>query len=169
MEVWKGVKGYEGFYEASTLGRVRSVDRVIEVNGIKRNLKGKELRFFIHPKGYFIVRLSKNKIGKSFRVHQLIAITFLNHKPCGMDIVVDHINDIKIDNRLINLQLITNRENISKSVRGLTSKYTGVTRVSTSRWKAVIKFNSKTKHLGTYSSELAAAKAYKDALKQSIT
>jgi hypothetical protein len=94
-------------------------------------------------------------------------MAFLNHKPNGLTIVVDHINNIKTDNRLSNLQLLTNRQNTTKESRG-TSIYPGVSyRPKNNKWEAKIKINGANKHLGLFKNELDAAQAYQNYLKQS--
>lgn len=51
---------------------------------------------------------------KTFRVHQLVAMAFLSHKQSGMKLVINHINKIRNDNRLFNLEILTQKENINK-------------------------------------------------------
>ena len=97
-EIWKDVPGYEGLYQASNLGRIKSDIK------IKNQTKSKS-------KKYLMVYLYKQNVKKTIAVHQLIAMTFLNHTPCGHKIVVDHIDNNHLNNKLINLQLITHREN----------------------------------------------------------
>jgi ribosomal protein L15E len=72
-------------------------------------------------------------------------MAFLNHTPCGYKIVVDHIdNNIKTDNRLENLQLITQRENVSKDIKNTSSKYIGVCwHKKAKKWRSSIQINGK--------------------------
>ena len=107
QEVFKPIPGYEGIYEASNLGRIKSL------KGNSRIFKSK----IVNHKGYLITRLFKYGKKKSFKTHQLIAMTFLGHTPCGMKVVVDHIDENKLNNRADNLQLMGNVENILKSQR----------------------------------------------------
>jgi len=160
-EIWREIPGYEGYYEVSDQGRVRSLDRKVG----NRLLKGKYLKPGLNN-SYKDVNLSLNNKRKTFRVHQLVAMAFLNHKPDGtMKVCVDHLNNIKTDNRLENLQLISNRENTSKDRKG-SSKYTGVSRFNlTNKWESSIRINGKKKHLGLFESELEASQYYQDALK----
>lgn len=103
---WSSVVGYEDFYEVSTQGEVRSVDRAVYTkNGVKRNLKGKNLKLIDHTSGYLMVSLCR----KLFLVHRLVAITFLdNHegKP-----TVNHKDGVKTNNALSNLEWATYQEN----------------------------------------------------------
>ena len=167
IEEFRDIPNYEGIYQVSDMGRVKSLDRMItESNGKKRLLNGRVLKPFFSTTGYFNVGLRKDNKLKTIRVHQLVAMSFLGHTRCGHKLVVDHINNDKLDNRLINLQIITARENTSKDKKRGTSKYLGVNwdKVN-NKWLSTIHINGKNKYLGRYTDELEAAKAYQDALK----
>ena len=154
-EIWKDIKDYEGLYQVSNLGRIKSLKF-----GKERILKG------YAPKGFYIkVNLYKDGNQKTKKVHQLVAIAFLGHIPCGHNLVVDHINTIKTDNHLDNLQVITHRENLSKDKKKGTSKYAGVCFDKLSnKWRAQISINKTLKHLGLYKIELEASEAYQSKL-----
>tara|TARA_R110000737_G_C14273842_1_gene430990 strand:- start:4 stop:489 length:486 start_codon:yes stop_codon:yes gene_type:complete len=157
-EVWKSIEGYEGLYEVSNLGRVKSV--------FYSKSKDKILKSNVDSTGYLCLNLCKNKKQIKVHIHRLLAINFLNHTPCGMKLVVDHINNIKTDNRLENLQIITHRENSSKDRVGMYSKLTGVRWYKNSnKWASVIGVSGKKKHLGMFNTELEASNAYQLALK----
>jgi hypothetical protein len=155
-EIFKNVKDYEGLYQISNLGRVKSF---VKWRGQpERILKGRP-----DKKGYLNVILYKNKKSKNFRIHKLVALNFLKHGPYNL--VVDHINNIKTDNRLNNLQLITNRLNISKDVKNKTSKYTGVSYdKKNKKWRASISINKKQINLGRYNTQELARDKYINAL-----
>jgi len=167
MEIWKPIKGYLGYYEVSSKGLIRSVPRRVSnpIHGMV-NLKSKIIKQHENGHGYLIVSLNKNGIRKNARVHQLVAVNFLNHKVCGHKIVVDHINGNKKDNCVDNLRLTTNRENISIGKnKNKTSVYTGVCWSSRdSKWKASIGINKKKVHLGYFNNENLAGQIYKEAL-----
>ena len=108
----------------------------------------------------------KNKKPHKKIVSQLIAIAFLNHKPCGNKMVVDHIDTNKLNNKLYNLQVITNRENTSKDRKNGSSKYLGVSwNKSNKNWSATILINGKPKYLGSFTNEKEASQAYQNELK----
>jgi hypothetical protein len=162
-EIWKDIPDYEGLYQVSSLGRVKSLDRFIPFNGKPRKHKGKVLAQRYYPKRYFDVALWNIK-EKRYSVHQLVAMAFLGHKPCGFDKVVDHINGDRYDNRIENLQITTTRHNVSKDKKGGTSKYIGVSR-DRNKWVSSIKVNQKNIHLGRFDCEKEASKYYQNALK----
>lgn len=168
IEGWKDVIGYEGIYQVSDLGNVRSLDRIINYsNGGKRLLKGRILKPGINSVGYYIVGLHKNRNQKTNQVHQLVAESFLGHTPCGYDLVVNHINKNKLDNNLYNLEVITHRENISVKSSKNTSKHTGVYfRKDSKKWSSRIYFNGALNHLGCFKNEYEAHLAYQKKLKE---
>lgn len=155
-EIFKDIPGYEGLYQVSNLGNVKSL-RFNKEKLLKQETK----------KGYKVFYLTNDSKTKQKSLHQLVAMAFLNHIPCGHKLVVDHINNDKLDNRVENLQIITNRENSSKDVKNKTSKYTGVSwDKHRGRWSSKIKINGNTINLGRYKCELAAYLAYQDKLKE---
>lgn len=105
-EIWKDIPNYEG-YQVSNLGRVKSLKR-------PRGLKEKILKPLI-DKGYYQVALWKNSIAKFYKVHRLVWEVFNGQIPENMQ--VNHINEIKIDNRLENLNLMTPKENSNWGTR----------------------------------------------------
>lgn len=124
-EIWKDVVGYEGLYEVSNLGRVRSVFRLKTVsrNGIVYDVpyKSKVLRPQQMKHGYVGVWLygkggASGKNGKQIAVHRIVADAFC-HKDSG-DCEVNHLNEDKSDNRACNLEWCTHKENSSYGTRG---------------------------------------------------
>jgi len=167
-EVWLPVKGYEGFYEVSNLGRLKGVERSVKhPKGGYRVVKEKFFKLNIDSCGYYTVRLSSFGFAKSFRIHVLVCESFLNHTPDGFNLVIDHIDNDKLNNSLHNLQIVTNRYNSTKDKKIGTSRHVGVTwSKNHTKWKSCIYIGGKSKHLGYFDCELAAAKAYNDKLKE---
>ena len=169
QEIWRDIIGYEGYYQVSNQGRVRSLDRwVIYKNGRKRFYKG---RFFEggYTNGYRQVGLSREGKTEIFLIHQLVAMTFLNHTPNGHTLVVDHIDGIRTDNRIENLRIVTHRENISTCYRAnedsFTSDFVGVNyHKHANKWLARIVFNKKNINLGLFNNEKDASNIYQKAL-----
>jgi len=93
-DTWKDIPNYEGKYQINKKGEVLSV---------KTN---KILKQSIDSIGYYFIGLS-NKKTMIYRVHKLMAITFLNHTPNGHHLVIDHIDNNKLNNNIDNIQLVT--------------------------------------------------------------
>lgn len=155
MEIWKSIEGYEK-YQVSSLGNVKSFwfD------------KEKILKPSITGSGYKFVLLSSNGIIKNKMIHQLVAIAFLNHKPCGFELVVDHIDNNRLNNNIENLRIVTNRENCSRKHLKSKSKYVGVCFNKTvNKWMSSIYIDKKVKNLGYFENEEEANEYYQNALK----
>ena len=170
-EIWKDVIGYEGIYEVSNLGRVKSFDKKIGGKVGLRFIKGRILKNHISDCGYLQVGLYKNSIRKIYKIHQLVSICFLNHTIDGNNIVVDHIDGDKLNNNVNNLHLVTHRENLSTCFRKnndvFTSNYVGVSwRKSNSKWCSQITINNKKVHLGYFNTEMEASDKYQEKLKE---
>lgn len=109
-EIWKPIKNYEELYEVSNMGRVRSLPR--------KTTKGKILKPHIQGKnGYSYVSLCKCNIRCTKRVHVLVLNTFMPlNKKDGFDknYVIDHKDGNKQNNRLQNLEWVTQKENIKR-------------------------------------------------------
>jgi len=106
QEEWRDVVGYEGYYQVSSFGRVRSLDRVLK-NG--RHLNGRYKKVTICKIGYPVVRLCKDGVEKNEYVHRLIAESFIPNPERLTQ--VDHINGIKSDSTLENLRWCTKSDN----------------------------------------------------------
>lgn len=105
-EIWKDIKGYEGLYQVSNMGRVRSSSPQNK-NPDKIKSQG-----FNKSSGYKFVLLSKGGKITSHLTHKLVMTAFC--PPPDTSLVIDHINNIRIDNRLTNLRWVTRKENNSK-------------------------------------------------------
>ena len=116
-EIWKPIPGYEGFYEASTEGNLRSVDRsFVRSNGSPFSLKGRPITVWENPVDkHLMCVLSKAGDRRYFYAHTLIARTFLGERPEGME--VRHLDDNPNNNTVENLRYGTRSENSYDRVR----------------------------------------------------
>ena len=169
VEIWKDIPEYEGYYQASNLGRIRSLDRtVLTSNGHDRFYKGRIIEGNVQ-KGYRQTALSSDGIGRRYAFSQLVAMAFLGHEPNGHELVVDHKNGDKSDDRVDNLRIVTNRANTSTCFRSdrdsLSSEHAGVYwNEWASKWRAQIQHDGVRTGLGYYDTEIEASNAYQEAL-----
>ena len=167
-EEFRPVPGYEGYYEVSNFGNVKSLEREYLINGkYTSTVKERIRKVTLNNRGYLQLILSKDGKCRCIRIHTIVAMAFLGHKPDGTHkIVVDHIDNNPLNNHVSNLQLISSRENLSKDKKNGTSKYTGVSwHKASNKWRSQIRLGDKSKDLGFFTSEEEAAEAYQNALK----
>lgn len=106
QEEWRAIEGFEGCYEVSNLGRIRSVDRItVDTQGRKKFINGKILSPFILNSGYKGIRFRH----KSFLVHRLVASAFIDNPERKAQ--VNHKDENKLNNRADNLEWLTKYEN----------------------------------------------------------
>jgi len=110
MEKWKNIFGFDGRYQISNLGRVKSLarERIVGSNGARYISKEKILSP-VESSGYLVVRLYKDGNWKKRRIHRLVAETFLGVS----DLTVNHKNGNKKDNCVENLEWVTHQENMA--------------------------------------------------------
>lgn len=122
IEVWIPIKGYEGIYQVSNTGKIRSLDRMIDLGSRGTHLyKGTEIKQAISNCGYKRAHLSKNGIGAIVSVHRIVAKHFIvnpDNKPC-----INHKDGIKKNNAFLNLEWCTHKENIAHSFKNGLSKH----------------------------------------------
>ncbi|AUT00354.1 hypothetical protein CLI64_08120 [Nostoc sp. CENA543] len=113
-EVWRPIPGYEGQYEVSNMGRVASL-----------NYSRQKKRQVLKPRperGYLKVTLYNKHHSKQWKVHQLVLLAFVGERP--KQLVTDHINRVKTDNRLANLRYVSRSENARNTDRYLYKQIT---------------------------------------------
>lgn len=120
IEIWKDIKEYEGLYQVSNWGKVKSIDRVIN----NHFYKSKIIKPCDNGIGYCQIKLCKNGKYKRFYLHRLVAQAFLeNYNPT---LEVNHINHNKKDNNINNLELVSHLDNMRKAEEfygGIFNKY----------------------------------------------
>lgn len=114
-EIWKDLKDYEGLYQVSNFGRIRNISRLVNDNGGLNIIKQKILKPSKDSSGYLQIVLTKNKIRKSYKVHRLIALTFIPNPKNFLQI--NHKNENKLDNRAENLEWCTHKYNCNYGTR----------------------------------------------------
>ena len=112
VEVWKDIQGYEGFYQVSNFGNVRSLDR-IDCNG--RFRKSRNCKKILTTDGYYKVGLSKDGIEKRFFIHRLVAIHFIDN-PQNLE-CINHKDENKTNNCLENLEWCSREYNNNYGTR----------------------------------------------------
>ena len=117
-EVWKDIKGYEGLYQVSNLGQIRSLDRYKYTKGrygrMKAKIKGRLLKPCLNHDGYKEIVLSKDGKSKMYRLHRIVAETFIDNFDNKNQ--VNHKNGNKLDNKAQNLEWVTCKENINHAL-----------------------------------------------------
>lgn len=150
LEIWKPVKNIESKYEVSSLGNIR-------------NSKGVILKPCLGTNNYLQVTIRYLDKIRTRTIHQLVAESFLNYTPEGVcDIVVDHIDNNKVNNKVENLNIISRRTNTHKEkIANSHSIYKGVSfDKQRSLWKSYVFYKGKTNHLGFFNNEEEAYKEY---------
>ncbi len=114
-EIWKPVNGYEGLYEVSNLGRVKSVERHIERKGKHGGqlIHGKIKDFGINNKNYYMVNLYKNNHVKYSTVHRLVAEAFVPNPDPKLYTIINHIDENTLNNNAENLEWCTQKHNVN--------------------------------------------------------
>ena len=170
-EIWKDIIGYEGLYQISNLGRVKSLPRKFyKSNGkVHKSIQNEIiLKDRFSAKGYKTVVLRKDLIPKSHQVHRLVALNFIGLPDLDRN-QVNHLNKNKLDNQVSNLEWVNNRENINHSLINK-CKYSIGIRKEGKKYSARIVIKKKEIHLGYFDELNNAIQARKNyQLENSIT
>lgn len=167
-EIWLPINGYENLYHISNMGKVKSLAKSWYSGTGNIGLHHKSVTIItggIDSGGYRLVNLYKDNKKISKRIHSLMWDAFRNESYNSKQI--DHKDENKLNNRIDNLQLLTQRQNSSKSylLKSKTSKYTGVSwKKDNNKWLADIRMNGEKKYLGLFNCETAAMVIYEKTL-----
>ena len=148
-EIWKDIEGYEGRYQVSNLGRVRSLDRMTECNnGRKFFVAGRVMKMWQRKDGYMSVVFWTNNKPYTFLIHRLVAEAFISN-PDNLP-MINHKDEDKTNNHVDNLEWCTNQYNLTYKNVQYRSKAT--------RRKAVIQMTLDDKFVAEYESTHDAAR-----------
>ena len=158
LEIWKPIVNYEDKYEISNFGNIKSLDRLVNGRIINtfRKVKGKILKPYITSRGYLHIDLSE----KTFQVHKLVALHFLEDKNSLK--IINHIDGNKLNNNFNNLEFVSQLENVCHYFKNkkTSSNLTGVCfNKNSNKWKSRIRYNKKSIHLGYFDTEQEAYQA----------
>src|SRR3990167_2148632 len=158
-EIWKDIPEWEGFYQVSNLGRIKSLKRVVpHTHTVYSTQKEKILKPASDRKGYKYICLYRNHISKIKKVHRLVLLAFKHDSP----LTVNHINGVVDDNSLINLEYLSAIEN-SRAYRSLSRELPMGVYKYFNKYIAKIKRNNKNIHLGSFNKIPEAKSAYEKA------
>jgi hypothetical protein len=154
VEQWKDNPDYEGYYQISNLGRVKSLKRVLLKKNATCILKEKISKQSKNIYGYYGKILSKQNVQKRFLIHRLIAIAFIPNPKNLPDI--NHIDQNRENNKISNLEWVTHRENCCHREKNkiYSSNYIGVCfHKKNKNWRSLIRVNGKQIYLGVFNTE----------------
>ena len=164
-EIWKDITDYEGLYQISSLGRVKSLERVTtKGNGFDYNVK-EIIMVTSKRNGYLNIKLCKNSVYKRFDIHRLVALHFIkNDKDIKTHNYVNHKKAGNTENNIYtNLEWTNNRENTSHGFlnKNFTSRFIGVSWEAThKKFRCRIQINGKQESIGESINEIDVAEVY---------
>ena len=118
-DMWKDIEGYERYYKVSDTGKIRSLERYVPSKNQSITfdlfIKGRILKLYTNKNGYVYINLRRDSKTKHARLHRLVAKAFIPNPQNKLE--VNHINGIKTDNRIENLEWCTHEENTLHAIK----------------------------------------------------
>jgi len=154
VEQWKDIPDYEGYYQISNLGRVKSLEKTLIVSERKRIYKPLIKKLYISKRRNWVEGFCKNKKESQKKIHRLLAICFIDNPKKYPQ--VNHIDNNKLNNKISNLEWVNNRENSCHRVKlsNSTSKYTGVSYFKRdNKWRSSIQVNGVSIRFGMFKTQ----------------
>jgi hypothetical protein len=158
-EIWKDIQGYDGYYQVSNFGRIKSLSRDVFCGMGYYIKKEKILKQLLNNNGYLKVSLYIENVGKQFLVHRLVATAFVKNIFNSEKVI--HIDYVKKNNNSNNLEWATSLESNchQMSNKKSSSRFMGVAfRKDRNKWISTIRTNKKLIYLGSSESEEEAYK-----------
>jgi len=163
-EIWKDIPEYNGAYQASNLGNIRSTDRFVKCKHGDAFRRGKVLKPAIMRGGYLGVNFSVKSVTRSHHVHFLVAWAFIGERKKGF--VINHKDGDRFNNSVKNLEYVTARENVTHSnIKTRKNMTCAFLNKKTNKWFCRFHFDGKLINLGTYNTAKEANAAYLSFLK----
>ena len=150
MEIWKDIEGYEGLYQVSNIGRVKSMNRIVNNNGGIDYREERVLKQDIDRGGYKQIHLCKDGKRRTLKVHRLVAKAF--PEICGEwfeGCEIDHIDGVKDNNKATNLKICTKSENMRNPLT--------IIKISNLRKKPVLQYTQNGEFIREWDSASTAA------------
>ncbi len=150
MEIWKDIEGYEGLYQVSNIGRIKSMNRIVNNNGGTDYRKERVIKQDIDRGGYEQIHLCKDGKRKTLKVHRLVAKAF--PEICGEwfeECEIDHIDGVKNNNKATNLKVCTKSENMRNPLT--------ISKISNLKKKPVLQYTQNGEFIREWDSASTAA------------
>jgi hypothetical protein len=153
-EIWKDIQGYDGYYQVSNFGRIKSLSRYV-FNGMGNYLKKEKIiKSILSNHGYLVVTLYIENVAKQFLVHRLVASAFVENLFNKEKVI--HIDYVKKNNNSKNLEWASSLETICYQMNNQESlsSFIGVSfRKDRNKWISTIRINKKLIYLGSYETQ----------------
>jgi len=110
LEIWKDVPNFEGTYQVSNLGRVKSLFRKVKVKNFTRTIYEFIMNANLGKRGYYEIRTCKNSVTKHMYVHRMVALAFIPNP--NNELYINHKDGVKTNNNVNNLEWVDHRTNM---------------------------------------------------------